>query len=72
MAKAVIGGLFAATVLTLFVVPTMYTLFAQKVHRPRGGDDPPSSGVPSEGAPMSLPPPSGIPVDVAPATDPTT
>jgi HAE1 family hydrophobic/amphiphilic exporter-1 len=30
MAKAVIGGLLAATVLTLIVVPTMYTLFARK------------------------------------------
>jgi len=30
MAKAVIGGLLAATVLTLVVVPTMYTLFARK------------------------------------------
>jgi HAE1 family hydrophobic/amphiphilic exporter-1 len=30
MAKAVIGGLFAASFLTLFVVPTMYTLFAAK------------------------------------------
>lgn len=30
MAKAVIGGLVASTFLTLFVVPTMYTLFAQK------------------------------------------
>ena len=29
-AKAVIGGLAAASFLTLFVVPTMYTLFAQK------------------------------------------
>ena len=30
MAKAVIGGLVASTFLTLFVVPTMYTLFARK------------------------------------------
>jgi HAE1 family hydrophobic/amphiphilic exporter-1 len=30
MAKAVIGGLLAATLLTLIVVPTMYTLFARK------------------------------------------
>ena len=30
MAKAVIGGLAAATFLTLLVVPTMYTLFARK------------------------------------------
>jgi HAE1 family hydrophobic/amphiphilic exporter-1 len=30
MAKAVIGGLLAATVLTLIVVPTMYTIFARK------------------------------------------
>ncbi|MBN2495900.1 MAG: efflux RND transporter permease subunit [Deltaproteobacteria bacterium] len=30
MAKAVIGGLFASTFLTLLVVPTMYTLFARK------------------------------------------
>jgi HAE1 family hydrophobic/amphiphilic exporter-1 len=30
MAKAVIGGLLAATLLTLVVVPTMYTLFARK------------------------------------------
>ena len=30
MARAVIGGLLAATALTLFVVPTIYTLFAGK------------------------------------------
>ena len=30
MAMSVIGGLIAATFLTLFVVPTMYTLFAAK------------------------------------------
>ena len=30
MAKAVIGGLLVATLLTLFVVPTAYTLFARK------------------------------------------
>jgi HAE1 family hydrophobic/amphiphilic exporter-1 len=74
MAKAVIGGLFAATFLTLFVVPTMYTLFARKVHRSPRQDEPPSSidstiDPASEDAPMSLPPPSGIPVDVGPATD---
>jgi len=34
MAKAVIGGLIVSTALTLFVVPTMYTLFARKIHRP--------------------------------------
>jgi hydrophobic/amphiphilic exporter-1 (mainly G- bacteria), HAE1 family len=33
MAKAVIGGLMASTFLTLFVVPTTYTLFAQKNYR---------------------------------------
>jgi len=30
MAKAVIGGLIAATLLTLVVVPTVYTVFARK------------------------------------------
>ncbi|MBW2700556.1 MAG: efflux RND transporter permease subunit, partial [Deltaproteobacteria bacterium] len=35
MAKAVIGGLFASTFLTLFVVPTMYTLFARKTMKER-------------------------------------
>ena len=35
LAKSVIGGLLAATLLTLFVVPTMYTFFAQKVYRAR-------------------------------------
>jgi multidrug efflux pump subunit AcrB len=30
MAKAVIGGLTVATLLTLFVVPTMYTLLGGK------------------------------------------
>ena len=39
MAKAVIGGLLASTFLTLFVVPTMYTLFASKRYQPRGPDD---------------------------------
>jgi HAE1 family hydrophobic/amphiphilic exporter-1 len=38
MAKAVIGGLVVATLLTLFVVPTMYTVFERKVYR-RPGDD---------------------------------
>jgi hydrophobic/amphiphilic exporter-1 (mainly G- bacteria), HAE1 family len=33
MAKAVIGGLLVSTLLTLVVVPTMYTLFARKVVR---------------------------------------
>jgi HAE1 family hydrophobic/amphiphilic exporter-1 len=33
MAMSVIGGLVAATFLTLFVVPTMYTLFARKTLR---------------------------------------
>jgi len=33
MAKAVIGGLIAASAFTLFVVPTMYTFFARKEHR---------------------------------------
>lgn len=37
MAKAVIGGLIASTLLTLFVVPTMYTLFAHKKHKPVTG-----------------------------------
>ena len=35
MAKAVIGGLFASTFLTLMVVPTMYTLFARKTLKVR-------------------------------------
>jgi len=47
MAKAVIGGLITSTFLTLYVVPTMYTVFAPKrlrhedhlVHRP-GADAP--------------------------------
>jgi HAE1 family hydrophobic/amphiphilic exporter-1 len=30
LAKSVIGGLTAATCLTLFVVPTAYTIFARK------------------------------------------
>lgn len=30
MAKAVIGGLLSSTLLTLFVIPTMYTVFAAK------------------------------------------
>jgi len=34
MAKAVIGGLLVSTLLTLFVVPTMYTLFARKIRKP--------------------------------------
>jgi HAE1 family hydrophobic/amphiphilic exporter-1 len=38
MAKAVIGGLVVATLLTLFVVPTMYTVFERKVYRRRGDD----------------------------------
>jgi len=32
MAKAVIGGLTFATFLTLYVVPTMYTVFGRKAH----------------------------------------
>ncbi len=34
MATAVIGGLATATLLTLVVVPTMYTVFARKVPKP--------------------------------------
>jgi HAE1 family hydrophobic/amphiphilic exporter-1 len=33
LAKAVMGGLTLATFLTLFVTPTMYTLFAPKVYQ---------------------------------------
>jgi HAE1 family hydrophobic/amphiphilic exporter-1 len=43
LAKAVIGGLFAATFLTLFVVPTMYTLFARREQQARGQDEPPAA-----------------------------
>jgi HAE1 family hydrophobic/amphiphilic exporter-1 len=46
MAKAVIGGLMAATFLTLFVVPVMYTVFARKVYRARSPDSIPVSGRP--------------------------
>jgi hydrophobic/amphiphilic exporter-1 (mainly G- bacteria), HAE1 family len=34
LAKAVMGGLTFATLLTLFVVPTMYTIFASKTYEP--------------------------------------
>ena len=51
MAKAVIGGLLAATLLTLFVVPTMYTLFARKVERPPMGSEASLPAVTVTGAP---------------------
>ncbi len=38
LAKAVIGGLMAASLLTLFVVPVMYTLFAAKKVRTANGE----------------------------------
>jgi HAE1 family hydrophobic/amphiphilic exporter-1 len=39
MAKSVIGGLIVSTLLTLFVVPTMYTVFARRKlkHQPASG-----------------------------------
>jgi HAE1 family hydrophobic/amphiphilic exporter-1 len=46
MAKAVIGGLMAATFMTLFVVPVTYTVFARKVYRAPGTDSIPVSGRP--------------------------
>ena len=47
LARAVIGGLLAATALTLFVVPTMYTFFARKNYRDRVSMAPGSEGAPS-------------------------
>jgi HAE1 family hydrophobic/amphiphilic exporter-1 len=41
LAKAVMGGLTFATLLTLFVTPTMYTLFAPKSYQLRPGVDKP-------------------------------
>jgi hydrophobic/amphiphilic exporter-1 (mainly G- bacteria), HAE1 family len=40
MGRAVIGGLITSTLLTLFVVPVVYTLlddFVNPLHRGRGG-----------------------------------
>jgi len=39
LATAVVGGLTTSTVLTLFVVPCVYTLFDDLARRLRGGDD---------------------------------
>jgi HAE1 family hydrophobic/amphiphilic exporter-1 len=41
LAKSVMGGLTFATFLTLFVTPTMYTLFAPKAYKPPLGVAPP-------------------------------
>ncbi len=59
MAKAVIGGLMAATLLTLFVVPTMYTIFGRKKLK----DQPVTTRVSSFDHVVSQPPrdPSGPP-----------
>jgi len=38
LAKAVMGGLTFATFLTLFVTPTMYTLFAPKLAKAQPGN----------------------------------
>ena len=39
LATSVVGGLFTSTILTLFVVPCVYTLFDDLARRLRGGDD---------------------------------
>ena len=39
LATAVVGGLFTSTLLTLFVVPVVYTLFDDLSRKLRGGDD---------------------------------
>ena len=39
LATAVVGGLVTSTLLTLFVVPCVYTLFDDLARRLRGGDD---------------------------------
>jgi HAE1 family hydrophobic/amphiphilic exporter-1 len=59
LAKSVMGGLSLATFLTLFVVPTMYSLFAPKVFKLPPGSEPASG-------PASVPgslrrPPAGEP-----------
>jgi CzcA family heavy metal efflux pump len=45
LGRAVIGGLAVATIATLFFVPTVFSF----LHRNRGGHQPATSGVPSEG-----------------------
>ncbi|MBC7804904.1 MAG: efflux RND transporter permease subunit [Akkermansiaceae bacterium] len=39
LATAVVGGLTTSTVLTLFVIPVVYTLFDDLARKMRGGDD---------------------------------
>ena len=69
MAKAVIGGLVVATLLTLFVVPTMYTVFERKVYRHRGDDvAPPSSRAPSSLAGEQAPASEALPASHPPSS----
>ncbi len=61
LAKSVMGGLTFSTFLTLFVIPTMYTLFAPKVYTPPVGTTPeptPTAG-PDSARDSLQPPPSG-------------
>jgi HAE1 family hydrophobic/amphiphilic exporter-1 len=58
MAVAIVGGLVSSTVLTLLVVPVVYSLFASvgaTLARWLGGRRPPSAAAPGAGPP---PPPT--------------
>jgi HAE1 family hydrophobic/amphiphilic exporter-1 len=53
LARTVIGGLLSATLLVLFVIPTVYTLFAGKRHEARAR----AAAAPTGGPPAPAPAP---------------
>jgi Cu/Ag efflux pump CusA len=43
MAMVIMGGLITATLLNLFVVPSLYLRFAKGIRRPRPSEAPPAT-----------------------------
>jgi HAE1 family hydrophobic/amphiphilic exporter-1 len=63
MAHAVIGGLITSTLLTLFVVPVVYTLLDDLVIRLRRGRAPAHAPAPVASAPPRLRDPEPVAAD---------
>jgi Cu/Ag efflux pump CusA len=58
MALVILGGLITATLLNLFVVPSLYLRFARDGLRPARRDDPPASPPPASASTPSAPQPA--------------
>ncbi len=64
LGRAVIGGLLAATVFTLFFVPVMYSLLRRAAPRPET-DDPDGGATPPPSGSSPVPPPATVPEPAA-------